>query len=98
MKNIVGKILSIIGLALIGIGIYVSIYIYSSNNNMDTLNREIRIICLLIFIISFIFGCLFIGFGEVIRLLQDNLDVNKGKNQTENIINSVSETDELPEI
>lgn len=98
MKNIVGKILSIIGLALIGIGIYASIYIYSSSYNINTSNREIRIICLLIFIVSFIFGCLFVGFGEVIRLLQDNLDVNKGKNQTENTVNSVSETSELPEI
>ncbi len=94
MKNKIGKILKVIGKVVIGLGFIGSLIVWG--NLMDE-----GVICfitvLAVFISTFVSGMLFIGFSEVIFLLQENLNANKVTSVQTRVEKNI-ETDELPEI
>lgn len=67
-ENNIGKTLRIIGMLTIGLGILGSL-ILSAN-----IDEELPIIFIIGAVSSFISGMSFIGFGEIISLLQKNVD------------------------
>lgn len=86
MENKIGKIFFVIGMLTICSGLIASFIVG---------NEYKFIFGLITFICSFVSGVLFIGFGEVIFLLQENL--NSNRNTARHIVSGI-ETDELPEI
>ena len=77
MNNSTGKILNIIGIVIMGIGLIGAIVtwiIIADNTNSGIAGFGAFIGT---FIGSFVFGMLFIGFSEVIFLLQENIDIKK---------------------
>ncbi len=96
MENQVGKILNVIGKVVIGLGTIASIatWIAVANEFRGVIGF---VSALVVFIIMFISGMLFIGFSEVIFLLQVNLNVNRVTSVQTRVEKNV-ETDELPEI
>ncbi len=69
-ENGVGKTLRIIGILVAVCGILVGAYLYATSENL-------LLISIAVVIGSFISGMLFIGFAEVIFLLQDSVNVQE---------------------
>lgn len=93
MNNTIGKALKVIGVLTIGLGFFASIGI----NFIYDYEEIGLIVSIVLFISSFVSGMLFIGFSEVIFLLQENLNANKVTSVQTRVEKNV-ETDELPEI
>ena len=68
MENKIGKTLHVIGIATIIVGIIGSLIL---STNLDS---NFPLILIIGGIASFISGMVFIGFGEIIALLQKNID------------------------
>lgn len=73
MENQTGKGLSIVGKVVIGLGVVGSFIIWGCFD-FETIGF---FWCLAAFVSTFLLGVLFIGFSEVIFLLQENLNANK---------------------
>lgn len=93
MENQVGKSLNIVGRVVIGLGIVGSFVIWGCFD-FETIGFYW---CLAACLSTFLFGMLFIGFSEVIFLLQENLNANKVTSVQTRVEKNI-ETDELPEI
>lgn len=68
MENKIGKTLHVIGITTIIVGIIGSLIL---STNLDS---DFPLILIIGSIVSFISGMVFIGFGEIIALLQKNID------------------------
>lgn len=80
-KNTASKIFNFIGGIIIGLGIAGAIIIAESSKGDNT-----ELIFLLSFFGSFVSGMLFIGFGEIIRLLQEINDNQANNDDIKTII------------
>lgn len=94
MENQIGKVLNIIGKIVIGLGVIGSVILWAILIDEDIIGFTIS---LAVFISTFVSGMMFIGFSEVIFLLQENLNANKVTSVQTRVEKNV-ETDELPEI
>lgn len=92
MENATGKVIRTIGQIIIGLGAIASIIIWIAvdyaYNGAFGFGAALGT-----FVGTFVSGMMFIGFSEIIFLLQENLNANnkKGKNE-------INKEDELPEI
>lgn len=93
MENQTGKGLSIVGKVVIGLGVVGSFIIWGCFD-FETIGFFWSLAA---FVSTFLLGMLFIGFSEVIFLLQENLNANKVTSVQTRVEKNV-ETDELPEI
>lgn len=89
MKNTTGKVLTVIGALSIVLGALASFIVWASSEEF--------LWALVTCVGTFVSGMLFIGFGEVIFLLQENLNANKVTSVQTRVEKNI-ETDELPEI
>ena len=97
MENKIGKTLHIIGIITIFVGIIGSLIL---SINLDS---DFPVILFIGSIISFISGMVFIGFGEIISLLQENNNKKQEiidiiKHQSNNNINNNSHNNMLNDI
>ena len=96
MENQIGKIFNVMGKLEIVAGVFASIATWIAVG--DEYGGVICFVTVLaVFSSSFISGMLFIGFSEVIFLLQENLNANKVTSVQTRVEKNI-ETDELPEI
>lgn len=92
MENTTGKVIRTIGLITIGLGAIASIIIGIAV--ADEYNGAFGVGAALGTIVgTFVSGMMFIGFSEIIFLLQENLNANNKKGE-----NEIKKEDELPEI
>lgn len=92
MNNATGKVIRTIGQIIIGLGAIASIIIWIAV--ADAYNGVFGFGAALGTIFgTFVSGMMFIGFSEIIFLLQENLNANNKKGE-----NEIKEEDELPEI
>lgn len=94
MENQIGKVLNIVGKVVIGLGVIGSVIVWANLIDEGIIGFATS---LAVFISTFVSGMLFIGFSEVIFLLQENLNANKVTSVQTRVEKNV-ETDELPEI
>lgn len=94
MENQIGKVLNIVGKVVIGLGVIGSPVVWANLIDEGIIGFTIA---LAVFISTFGLGMMFIGFSEVIFLLQENLNANKVTSVQTRVEKNV-ETDELPEI
>lgn len=92
MENATGKVIRTIGQIIIGLGAIASIIIWIAV--ADAYNGAFGFGAALgTFVGTFVSGMMFIGFSEIIFLLQENLNANNKKGE-----NEIKKEDELPEI
>lgn len=93
MNNTTGKTLKVIGVLTIILGLFAGLIVWGVYEFEPVGLLWDLVTC----VGTFVSGMLFIGFGEVIFLLQENLNANKVTSVQTRVEKNV-ETDELPEI